>query len=448
MATCPKPPAQPLLVILGSTGTGKSELAVELAKRFRGEVINADAMQMYNGLPIMTNKMSVAEQQGIPHHLLGNIAPTEESWTVDGFQKEVSKILGEIRDRGNLPIVVGGTAYYVDALLFDNTTLHEDVPQTDEPLPILDEPTEVLFAELQKVDPVMAERWHPNDRRKILRSLEIYLRTGRPASELYAEQKQKRSASRDSPWENLLFWVYSEGDVLKERLDRRVDKMLDAGLIDEARQLLQLKREEEAAGRPVDQTRGIWQVLGYKQLEPYLLALEGDTDPVELERIKASGIEDLKTGTRRYANYQNKWTRRKKLPHLKEEGPEALNSLYLLDSTTVAKFGEDVVEPASRLTAQFLKGEARELPVNLSDPAREVLTAAHASEPDVHRKQHCDICNLTIASEKQWALHLHSRQHRARLKKKKGLALVPVSVSRPDSEFSEPEISSIFDSTI
>lgn len=425
------------------------QLAVELAKRFRGEIINSDAMQMYTGLPIMTNKVSVSEQCGIPHHLLGHVSLREEPWDVGHFLREATRVIDEIRGRGNLPIVVGGTNYYVDALLHSDVILNERYPN-NEPLPVLEEPTEVLLEELKKVDPAMALHWHPNDRRKIMKSLEIYLRTGRRASDIYAEQKERRAAgARESPWENLLLWVHSEREVLKARLDARVDKMLEAGLLAEVRQLLDFKRAEEAAGRTVDLTRGIWQSIGYKQLAPYLLAQEEGKDGAELEQIKSTCLEDMKAGTRQYAKYQIGWIHKKKIPRLSEEGPEALDSLYVLDSTDVSRFQETAVEPAARLTGQFLKGGPRVHPAELSDLARETLSDAKRERPErTLCDKSCDVCGITATTEEQWAVHLRSRMHKAKWKKKKRLALVPTEdttkTSTSEGEASEPEISSIF----
>ncbi|KAL7795319.1 IPP transferase domain-containing protein [Trichoderma ceciliae] len=429
------PPAEPLLVVLGSTGTGKSELAVELAKRFKGEIINSDAMQLYDGLPIITNKISLEERHGIPHHLLGHIPLDGVPWDVEDYKSEATKVIREIRSRGNLPILVGGTQYYVDPLLFKDVIL-DDV-QTDPSLsfPILEEPTDVLLEELKKVDPIMAERWHPNDRRKILRSLEIYLHTGRAASELYAEQeKRKAAASQESrtnqPWEKLLFWVYSERETLTARLDKRVDKMLNVGLLNEVQELFDLKRNKTAQGQILNMTKGIWQSIGYRQFEPYMAAKEEGKDPMDLEKLKSNALEDMKTATRRYANYQTRWIRLKQIPRLKEQGPEAFGSLYLVDSTDISQFKANVIEPAAKITTKFLSGKPRPIPTELSDLASEVLM------------------RVVCVTEQAWQRHIKSAGHKRTMKKKKMLALVPVdnTLDTPfDAEASsDPDITSIF----
>lgn len=454
MATPTRYPTEPLLVILGSTGTGKSELAVELARRFQGEIVNADAMQLYAGLPIITNKISTQEKKDVPHHLLGHIPLSEAPWDADDYAREAARTIKEIRGRGNLPIVVGGTQYYVDPLLFEDIRLGDRYPSDAATYPVLDEPTEVILAELRRVDPVMASRWHPNDRRKIQRSLEIYLRSGKPASVFYAEQAERkaalaRGATGDAPpWENLLFWVFSEREVLKARLDARIDKMLDAGLLDEVRQVLAFKRSQEAAGQEVDMSRGIWQSIGYRQFEPYIDAVDAGRGPSEVEKLKAAGLEEMKVATRRYAQSQIRWTRLKQFPLLAEQGPQALDSLYLLDSTDVSVFTATVVEPAAELTAKFLKGDARPHPTTLSALASKVLgKATEAPPPKTPCERKCDICGTSVTTEEMWDAHIKSYTHRRVMRRKKRLALVPVEPS-PESvdeeELSSPDIGAMF----
>ncbi|KAG5938794.1 hypothetical protein E4U60_001172 [Claviceps pazoutovae] len=430
-------PAQPLLVVLGSTGTGKSALAVELAKRFRGEIINSDAMQLYNGLPILTNKVTLEEQKGIPHHLLGHISLQNPPWNVTEYKREATEVIAEIRARGNIPIVVGGTQYYIDPLLFPDVILDEVQQTTDssEIFTILQQPTEVLLEELRKYDPIMAERWHPNDRRRITRSLEIYLHTGKPASQIYAEQEARKAAAPASkksdaitmPWEKLLFWVYSDKEVLCERLDRRVDKMCDEGLLDEVRSLYTFKQKMNAQGVALDMTKGIFQSIGYKQFEPYLEAVDAGQDAPELEKLNLSALESTKAATRRYANYQNKWIRLKQIRRLRDQGVAAVQSLYVLDSTDVSKFEDNVVEPAADLTAKFLSGQERPAAVDVSDLARQVLDSALEPPPQaIHVKRTCEICQTVLVTEEAWQRHVKSSGHRKVMKRKQRRALVLV----------------------
>ncbi|KAH7262986.1 IPP transferase-domain-containing protein [Fusarium tricinctum] len=448
-----KPPTEPLVVVLGSTGTGKSDLAVELATRLNGEIINADAMQLYNGLPIITNKITAEEQRGIPHHLLGHISLDEQPWDVDNFKREAIRTIQEIRGRGRLPILVGGSQYYVDPILFKEVILDDIELDTTKSFPILEESAEVMLHELRKVDPVMADRWHPKDRRKIQRSLEIYLRSGKRASEHYAEQQARKEAAQDAdkqPWENLLFWVYSEREVLRERLDKRVDKMQSSGLMDELRELYDFKHKKESEGQALDMSKGIWQSIGYRQFEPYLSAIDEKREAAELEKIKSTALEEMKAATRRYAVYQTRWIRLKQIPRLREVDSEAMSNMYLLDSTDVSAYGQNVVEPAVQLAQQFLKGEERPAPTEISSLAQEVLTQVGNPPPKATPcKRVCEICHTVLLTEEAWAQHLKSATHRRVVRKKARTSLVPVeqkqkTVNKADEPDSGPELGSMF----
>lgn len=402
-------------------------------------------MQLYRGLPIITNKIPLDEQKGIPHHLLSTIPLDSMPWDVTEFKEKATALIQEIRGRGRLPILVGGTHYYVDSLLFQDTLLDDVQNDDSKSFPILEESTEVLLSELRKVDPVMAERWHPNDRRKIRRSLEIYLQTGRPASEHYAEQEQRKAASSQKDnvvagdnWENLLFWVFSERQVLCDRLDKRVDKMLNAGLLDEIRELSAYKRQKAENGDVLDMTKGIWQSIGFKQLEQFACDTSmTNASPEETPTLLAA-LEDMKTATRRYANYQTRWIRMKQIQRLKDRGIEAINSLYLLNSTDVSQFATNVVEPATDLVTKFLTGQEKPLPAELSTTASEVLTKV--TEPvakQTVKQRTCESCQTVLVTEEAWERHVKSAGHKRVLKRKKRLALVPV----PEGEASVGEAS-------
>ncbi|RYP12409.1 hypothetical protein DL767_011320 [Monosporascus sp. MG133] len=434
----PRRPLEPLVAVMGSTGTGKSDLAVDLALRFNGEIINADAMQMYRGLPVITNQISAEEQKGVPHHLLAIVGHREPTWTVLDFATEARKVIQGIRSRRRLPIIVGGTHYYISALLFEDSVLGPQSLGDDNPrinveeessaqFPILNAPTDVLMNRLREVDPAMASRWHPSERRKIQRSLEIYLTTGKKASDIYAEQQRARQASRGArgPWEALMFWVYSKPDVLHNRLNRRVDKMVGRGLMAEVEDLHEQLRRRTDAGETVDRTKGIWQSIGFKQLEPFLNAEMEERAAEELERLKEAGLEEMRIATRQYARSQIKWLRGKTVPKLKEH--EALDYLYLLDSSNADNFATDVLQPAADICRQFLEGEDMSKPKELSDTARDVLGALadkdKSSKPAL-RHRTCETCHLTVL-ESEWEKHVKGRRHRLIMKHKTRTALVP-----------------------
>ncbi|OTA67939.1 tRNA isopentenyltransferase [Hypoxylon sp. EC38] len=433
--TCP--PKKPLVAILGTTGTGKSDLAVDLALKFNGEIINADAMQMYKGLPVITNQLSLKEQQGVPHHLLATIEPNEPTWTVDVFAREASRLIKEIRSRGKLPIVVGGTHYYIHALLFEDHLVGSQATENITQFPILDGPTDLMLKRLREVDPVMADRWHPDDRRKIKRSLEIYLTTGKRASDIYAEQKQAKTTSDSprEPWQSLMFWVYTDPEVLKERLDKRVDKMYKTGLMDEVKSLHESRRLRSELGEAVDLTRGIWQSIGYKQMEPVLEAERDGANLEKVDQLKEAGLEEIKVATRQYAKYQLRWIRRQSIPAFKEHG--AMDYLFLLDSSDASNFSANVLKPAANICRGFLDSKTLIKPTELSSTANQVLAAfANSDAPAkaTFKVKTCATCGVSLQSEDQWEKHVKGRKHHRALRNLKKTALVPLDSGAKNAE--------------
>ena len=433
------------------------QLAVELAKRFNGEIINGDAMQMYQGLPIVTNKITTEEQEGIPHHLLGFIALDEEPWRITLFKKRAQKTMKEIRSRGRLPILVGGTHYYTQSLLFKgNSVGDEDMSEVEESsnreisdrFPILDGSTEDMMEELKVVDPKMAQRWHPKDRRKIRRSLEIFLLTGRKASDVYAEQRKCKSEPNDTDTQDessladlpstLLFWVHSDSEVLKKRLDARIDKMIDAGLSEEVLSMEKFLQEQAKIGINVDRSRGIWISIGWKEFDAYFQALTlGTTSENELRKLYEDSIERMKIATRQYAKRQVRWIRLKMMAALRDE--QAQNQLYLLDGTEISRWEERVSTPAIRIAGAFLNGHELESPMELSSAAQAhlVFEDEKNGDEDSSYQRECTICNIVVTSEKQWDIHYNSRRHkslRKRREKQEGRQRLP----RSDENTSSP----------
>ncbi|KAI7303923.1 tRNA isopentenyltransferase-like protein [Hortaea werneckii] len=439
------PAHDPLIAVIGATGTGKSQLAVELARRYNGEVINGDAMQLYSGLPIITNKITTEEQRGIPHHLLGCIGLQEPTWVVGTFVKRAVKVIEEIRSRGKLPILVGGTHYYTQSLLFHDrlaetegeTEQDENAAQNNmQHFPVLEEPTEILLEELKRVDPAMAERWHPKDRRKIQRSLEIYLKTGKKASDTYAEQRMRKDEHRNEErpaegdpsssnlrFPTLLFWVHAEPEPLRSRLDSRVDKMLDAGLLDEVHTLDSHAEAEALAGRPVDETRGIWVSIGYKEFKPYTHALgSGNTSEKELARLKTEAVDRTKAATRQYAKRQIRWIRIKLVNALDEA--KANDRLFVLDASDATQYDETVVKPALAITEQFLAGTPLPPPETVAPSALTDLLNSRrdydiSAKPETWTKQHCETCSVTCVVQDQWHQHINSKAHKKLVSKRR-----------------------------
>ena len=442
------------------------QLAIDLALRFNGEIINGDAMQMYAGLPIITNKVTPEKQKGVPHHLLSCVALHQEPWRVGKFKVEASRIIKEIRSRGKLPIVVGGTHYYTQSLLVEDGLVTAGpaeegngvgefaTEELRERYPILRESPERILEKLREVDPKMAERWHPKDRRKIQRSLEIWLITGRRASQVYEDQRTRRGirsigaedcvsdsgdgeavSARCSP---LLFWVHAEDQALKNRLDSRVDKMVQSGLIDEAISIDAFISEQESLGVSMDQSSGIWASIGYKELRSYLATLKtGSASKEELTTLRNNAIGLIKGATRRYAKRQARWIRLQLIKALSSQGQ--LDRLYLLDGSDLSLWSRDVSAPAIQITEQFLAGTDTPPAHTLSELAKqyldpESLTKSSGGENSYFREE-CAMCSTVAVTEDAWLRHLKSRRHRAlKRKEQKRVAKERLPRSKSPSE--------------
>ncbi|XP_044589268.1 tRNA dimethylallyltransferase-like [Cotesia glomerata] len=258
----------PILVILGSTGTGKSRLAIELAQKFAGEIISADSMQVYKGLDIITAKVTEEERSLASHHMLDFVDPLNNYCVID-FKKTALPIMNDLIVKRKMPIIVGGTNYYIESLLWhillddpeasgmskkrhdsqvfdsqinDDFELNDD--DTDKRFVTLkkmkyddnEHSNETLHKKLASVDPEMARRLHPNNRRKIIRSLEVFENHGTTHSEILKHQRTAGGCGLGGPLRfpnSLILWLKCDQKILDERLDRRVDSMLEAGLVSE-----------------------------------------------------------------------------------------------------------------------------------------------------------------------------------------------------------------------
>ena len=396
-------------------------------------------MQLYTGLPIITNKISAQEQQGIPHHLLGCVGLQEHTWVVGTFVKNALEVMDGIRQRGKVPILVGGTHYYTLNLLFrgfmveeseSNDEKAEDIQQR---WPFLQQPTPILLEELKKVDPAMAERWHPNNRRKIQRSLEIFFSTGRAAGEIYAEQRRRKqqlanargdSDPNDGPsmrFPTLLLWPHSDPNELRPRLECRVDSMVEQGMLSEVRALDAFRKQQARCGQAVDETRGIWASIGYKEFKDYIQALEQpDVSEHELEEQRAIALVKTKIATCQYAKRQFRWIRTKLFDALAETN--CRNSLFPLPALSPATFEQDVVDPALDLTRTFLSASSSlPDPATRSDTTADLLLALKnydaASKQERWTRHCCEACGVTCVTELEWSAHVKSKMHRKRASK-------------------------------
>lgn len=280
----------PVLVIAGPTASGKTALAAELAKKYNGEVISADSMQIYKKMDIGTAKPTAEETKGIPHHMIDIREPWED-FSVAAYVEKAHEIIRDITNREKLPIVAGGTGLYINSLIDDvDFSKDEGNGELRKQLRELAETEGVgkLMERLKKCDPVSYEKIHPNNLKRVIRAIEFCELTGKPISQQTEESKQKES--RYNP---LMLMINLKREYLYERIEKRVDIMLDMGLIDEVKELSRMGLTKKNMSM---------QGIGYKEVFDYL---RGFSTIEEMTRI-------IKRDTRRYAKRQLTWFNRDK----------------------------------------------------------------------------------------------------------------------------------------
>lgn len=411
-----------VVAVLGATGTGKSNLAVEIAKRFGGEVVSCDAMQVYTGLPIITNKIPADEQQSVQHHLMDFVDPTQRFTVVD-YRNLALPIISSLLDRGKTAVIVGGTNYYVESILWDvlvsekicnRSTTEQKAEKENGSSPenmgeYVQLSNERLHAKLAEVDPDMANILHPNNRRKIIRSLEVFEQTGRSHSEVLKMQHGADGASTlGGPLRfphSCIFWLHCDQQVLDKRLDDRVDDMLRAGLVDELQQFhVRYNEQRLKDGNEVDYTEGIFQSIGFKEFHEYLILPETERSLPEGQRLLKNGIEALKLVTRRYSRRQIKWIKNRFIRRADRNVPP----LFKLNATCYEEFQENAVLPALDAFQRFLEGD-------VSSDLRVELERNYT--PD-YSLRHCDTCGVFLLGDGQWQGHQRSKKHRSLLRKR------------------------------
>ena len=307
-----------VLAVVGPTASGKTWLGVELAKIYGGEVISADSMQIYKGMDIASAKPTEDEKQGTPHHLM-DFLDRDVSFSAADYVSLANEKIREILSRGKLPIIVGGTGLYIDSLL-ENVKFSEGGSDEAYRRELYDfakeKGSEALHARLAELDPEAAEGIHPNNLVRVVRALEVCHVTGRRFSDL-----KRESRTVESPYDSLIIGLnFEDRQKLYDRIDLRVDEMVKAGLIEEARQLWQESGMKTAAN-----------AIGYKELIPYF---EGKA---ELEDC----IGIIKQETRRYAKRQLTWFRRNsRIQWIMVDGFNKKNEILEKCKKTIAKHFE------------------------------------------------------------------------------------------------------------
>ena len=278
-----------VLCVVGPTATGKTKMGVALAKRFDGEVVSVDSMQLYRGMAIGTAAPTQEEMEGIPHHMVA-VADPAESWSAARYVHAADACVQDILGRGKLPVLVGGTGLYLDALIrgtdfaagSQGTELRRQLQRRAR-----QEGVETLLEELRRIDPAAAQKLHLRDEKRIIRALEVWYETGCTITE-HDRQERQRPPKYDALYIGLDFLDRQD---LRDRIDKRVDTMVEQGLLEEVETLL-------ASGLPRDATA--LQAIGYKQ---FLAVAEGTA-------TRQEAIEEVKLRSRQYAKRQLTWLRR------------------------------------------------------------------------------------------------------------------------------------------
>ncbi|MBO5066241.1 MAG: tRNA (adenosine(37)-N6)-dimethylallyltransferase MiaA [Clostridia bacterium] len=280
------------VVVVGPTASGKTALGIHICKKFNGEVISADSMQIYKGMSVSTAKPSLDEQEGVPHHLIDFLDITEK-YSVSAFCKDAKNAFDSIYKRNRLPVVVGGTGLYVDSFL-SNTEFLDDASSEavrEHLRAELDKNgIDYMYSRLKNIDPEAAEKIHPNNTVRVLRALEVFQTTGKTITE-----QARLSHAVETDIEPLFIGItYKDREKLYDRINRRVDLMVKAGLWEEAREFFDSEPSLTALN-----------AIGCKELKPFFDGVKG----------KEECIECLKRSTRRYAKRQLTWFKRNKEIH-------------------------------------------------------------------------------------------------------------------------------------
>ena len=301
-----------VLCVVGPTACGKTKMGVELAKRFHGEVVSVDSMQIYRGMTIGTAAPTAEEMEGIPHHMIA-VADPAESWSAARYAQQADACVQDILRRGKLPVLVGGTGLWLDALV-RGIDFAEGAQGGGMRLALqkrmAQEGAQMLLEELRRIDPAAAEKLHLRDEKRIIRALEVYYTTG----ETITDHDARTKTIPDRYEAYYIGLTYSDRQMLRRRIDQRVDMMVEQGLLQEVESLLRSGLPREATSL---------QAIGYKQ---FLAVAEG-------KATAAEAIAEVKLRSRQYAKRQMTWLRRNEAIHWIDRTKESDFSTALQNAT-------------------------------------------------------------------------------------------------------------------
>ncbi|ESL10880.1 tRNA isopentenyltransferase, partial [Trypanosoma rangeli SC58] len=429
---------KPIFFVLGATGSGKSLAAVNVAKALQHKcgfmhvtIVNCDVMQFYVDLPIATNKVASSEMEGIPHCFIGFLSPrgvkirdptvpykgfdkTESESTDNSEERDVYNVHSYVRDavqfiesffreHSSAAIVVcGGTCYYAQALLFDNTLTLEDEKDFVDEVAMLNSSTSLedfegkgLWQELNRVDSAIAVRYHPNDTRRISRLLEIYKKSGRLPSEIYATRPDP--CFRFCPKRCFILWIRLPYDALKNKLDERVDKMVERGIVEEFVQFAERQKNS-------DVDVGLAKAIGFKEFISAFAMVNGQMR-VKGECALKKSIDLLRSNTKRYARQQEQWIRNRFLGRLRFvfTSLQGTGNFITIDAL---KMLSEFIETVQNAT-EFLLKQSSQLIQGVTLPLNEIKDPSSAV-----KQEWCEVCEIFVCGENQMQTHITSKRHR------------------------------------
>lgn len=427
---------RPIIVLLGATASGKTKLSIELAKRFNGEIISTDSMQVYKGLDITTAKATQLERATVKHHMLDVCDLNTRNSTIIHYRNEALPILERLLNQSKLPILVGGTNYYIESLLWDSLiggdrpTEHmtsEEIWKHFSSDPYDPSNPQQLFDILKEIDPIyVQDPARQQNSRKIRDALEVYIKTGQTLTQLYAKQKlTPGSSDLGGPlrFQHVIgFWLNCEFNELDKRIDRRIDSMIAEGMLPEVRYLYNCLKADG-----IDTERGIMQTIGFKEYLPYLEKYDDTSYDKEITEficsrgglsgqkkiiIKNRTYEALKLleecldnqriQTKRYSRDQIRWIKNR---FLLDNG-RLVPPIYELNTTnaTVDAWVETIFGKAEHIIQSYIDD-------------------SHCTFQPIQRLQRkeqptftCDVCNRRFIGEQSFDHHMQSSSHRKQLK--------------------------------
>ncbi|XP_069827510.1 tRNA dimethylallyltransferase isoform X2 [Dendropsophus ebraccatus] len=353
--------------------------------------------------------------------MISCVDPMVTNFTVVDFRNKALALIEDIFSRDKIPIVVGGTNYYIESLLWkvlvstgsppgEKIDVHGDQVVSDKKTELEKLDSLELHARLKDVDPEMAAKLHPHDKRKVARSLQVYEESGVSHTEHLRRQREEDGGGPlGGPLRyphHCILWLHSDQEVLNARLNARVDEMLEMGLIKELQDFHIRYNERIIAQSGQDYQHGIFQSIGFKEFHEYLVTK--DMTQLQADGLLQKGIEALKQRTQKYAKKQNKWVQNR---FLKRPGPN-VPCVYRLDVTDTSAWDKHVLSPATHIVSSFLQGQLPDIkPMEIASDSKEGKRTSRL----------CDLCNRIIIGDYEWAAHTKSKSHNHHLKKKRKL---------------------------